>query len=127
MSRYLTKSRFKLALECPTKLYYTRKKEYPDNKQDDSFLQTLAEGGFQVGELAKCYFPGGHDITSLDYKKSLAETNKLLQQENVIIYEPAIRFQNLFIRVDVLVKTGNLVKLIEVKAKSYSEDEDGDF
>lgn len=28
--RYLTKSRFKLAEECPTKLYYTRKKEYPD-------------------------------------------------------------------------------------------------
>lgn len=27
-SRYLTKSRFSLALECPTKLFYTGKKEY---------------------------------------------------------------------------------------------------
>ena len=32
--RYLTKSRFKLALECPTKLFYTGKIEiYPDAKQ----------------------------------------------------------------------------------------------
>ena len=26
--RYLTKSKFKLATECPTKLYYAGKKEY---------------------------------------------------------------------------------------------------
>jgi hypothetical protein len=125
--RYLTKSRFKLALECPTKLYYTRKKEYPDSKQDDSFLEALAEGGFQVGELAKCYFPGGHDIKDLDYKKSLKQTNELLKQENVIIFEAAIKYQNLFIRVDILQKEGNLVRLIEVKAKSYSEEDDSDF
>lgn len=55
--RFLIKSRFKLALECPTKLFYTSKKEYPDNKQDDSFLQALIEGGFQVGELVKCNLP----------------------------------------------------------------------
>jgi len=30
--RYLTKSRFKLALECETKLLYTGKPEYPDKK-----------------------------------------------------------------------------------------------
>ena len=64
--RYLTKSRFKLGMECPTKLFYTKKKEYLDSKMDDSFLAALAEGGFQVGELAKLYHPGGHDITTLD-------------------------------------------------------------
>ena len=47
--RYLTKSRFKLAVECPTKLFYTGKpKIYRDTKQEDSFLQMLAEGGYQV-------------------------------------------------------------------------------
>ena len=51
--RYLTKSRFKLAIECPTKLYYTGKKEYANNILDNPFLEALAEGGFQVGELAK--------------------------------------------------------------------------
>jgi len=49
--RVLTKSRFKLALECPNKLYYTRKKEYANTKKDDPFLAALADGGFQVEEL----------------------------------------------------------------------------
>lgn len=124
--RYLTKSRFKLGQECPTKLFYTKKKEYLDSKMDDSFLAALAEGGFQVGELAKCYYPGGHDITTLDYEEAERQTNKLLEQDKVIIYEPAIRFQNLFIRIDVLIKNGNHFELIEVKAKSFdTEDEDG--
>ena len=124
---YLTKSRFKLALECPTKLYYTKKKLYPDSKSDDTFLMALAEGGFQVGELAKCYFPGGTDITTLGYNESLEQTNELLQQENVVIYEAAIRYENLFIRVDVLKKQGNTIELIEVKAKSSDGTNYTDF
>lgn len=117
--RYLTKSRFKLALECPTKLFYTGKPEYADQKIDDSFLLALAEGGFQVGELAKQYFPGGHDIKTLDYEEALTLTNDLLKQDKTTIYEAAIKWGNLFIRVDILVKRGNSLDLIEVKTKSY--------
>ena len=40
--RYLTKSRFKLALECPTKLFYSGKPQlYPDRREGDEFLQSL--------------------------------------------------------------------------------------
>ena len=49
--RTLTKSRFKLALECPTKVFYSLDPRYVNAKQDDEFLQALADGGFQVGEL----------------------------------------------------------------------------
>jgi hypothetical protein len=31
--KLLTKSRFKLGLECPNKLYYTSKKEYANQKK----------------------------------------------------------------------------------------------
>lgn len=116
--RYLTKSRFKSGLECSTKLFYTKKDQYPDNKLNDQFLATLAKGGFQVGELAKCYFPGGINIEELDYETSLSKTNALLQQENVIIYEAAFLYKTLFIRADVLVKKGKTIFLYEVKAKS---------
>ena len=125
--RYLTKSRFKLATECPTKLFYTGKKEYTNKMLDDPFLAALADGGHQVGELAKCYYPGGHDITSLDYDEAERQTLALLEQNEVVIFEPAIRYKNLFIRIDVLVKKGNHFELIEVKAKSYSTEKDGDF
>lgn len=49
-----TKSRFKLALDCPPKLYYgSNKTLYADENSEDTFLMALAEGGYQVGELAK--------------------------------------------------------------------------
>ncbi len=123
--KLLSKSRFKIACECPTKLYFTNKKEFGNNKTDDTFLRSLAEGGFQVGELAKLYFSGGHEIETLDYDQSVEETEILLKNENVIIYEAAFRFESLFVRVDILKKTGNRIELIEVKAKSVDPEEMG--
>ena len=118
--RYLTKSRFKLALDCPTKLYYTRKQAYENKSDSDSFLEALAQGGFQVEELARMDYPEGYAILGEDYNYRLLadKTAELLKQENVTIFEPAFLVNGLFIRVDILVKTGDNVKLIEVKAKS---------
>jgi hypothetical protein len=118
--RYLTKTRFKLAVECPTKLFYTGKPDiYADTKQEDDFLKALAEGGFQVGELAKLMYPGGHEIKSLNHEEALQETRQLLSHGDVTIFEAAVQHGNLFVRVDILRKTGNRVELIEVKAKSF--------
>jgi Domain of unknown function(DUF2779) len=119
--RYLTKSRFKLAAECPTKLYYTGKnKIYRNFKQEDSFLAMLADGGYQVGELAKLYYPSGIEVESPNHAEAEALTAELLQRDKVVLFEPAIRFGDLFARVDILVKDGNDFQLIEVKAKSYN-------
>ncbi len=90
-------------------------------------MAALAEGGFQLGELAKCYFPGGTDITALDYEEALRQTNELLSQEIAIIYEAAIKYENLFIRDDVLLKIGNKLYLHEVKAKSCDFDDETGF
>lgn len=119
MPRYLTKSRFKIAMECPTKLYYSDKsKIYSNSKIDDPFLEALAKGGFQVGELAKCYWPNGIEVDSLNYEEAESITAKLLKQENVVIFEAALRYKNLFVRVDIIEKIGNTINLIEVKSKS---------
>lgn len=119
----LTKSRFKIGSECPTKLYYNDRKEYGNKKNHDEFLRALAEGGFQVGELAKLYYPGGTEIDTLDYEESMAQTHELLKMENAIIYEAALGYENLFVRVDILVKKGSEIELIEVKAKSFDSTE----
>ena len=55
----LTKSRFKTALECPNKLFFTSNKNYANNKSDDPFMKALAKGGFQVEELARIHYPNG--------------------------------------------------------------------
>ena len=44
-ARYLTKSRFKLAVECPAKLNYTGRSEFVDISESDEMLRGLAEGG----------------------------------------------------------------------------------
>jgi hypothetical protein len=128
--RYLTKSRFKLALECPIKLFYTRKvKEYANQKTVDTFLQSLAKGGFQVEELARLHYPNGILIEGNDWNYDLLaeETKNLVSQENVTIYEAAFRFENLFIRTDIFVKKGNKVQLIEVKSRTFNSGDDDTF
>ena len=120
---YFTKSRFKLALECPTKLYYgSNKTEYANQKVEDLFLMALAEGGYQVGELAKylfCEDPVADDITvdTLDYQKSLDLTAEKERKEGkVVVAEAAFKYDNFFVRTDIIVEEGNIIKIYEVKA-----------
>ncbi|MCF8274961.1 MAG: DUF2779 domain-containing protein [Flavobacteriaceae bacterium] len=127
--RVLSKSRYKLGLECPNKLFYTSKKEYANQKQEDPFLQALASGGFQVEELARLHYPDGNLIEDknsddrYDYEEKVNQTSKLLEHDNVVIFEAAFMFKNLFIRVDILEKKGDQINLIEVKAKSFRKDD----
>lgn len=121
-----TKSVFKIALSCPTKLYYARHPEWYANSNDENdFLAALAEGGFQVGELAKIYTHVDvdlHDVT--DYHEALTKTEELLARDEVVIAEAAFGYDNLFIRADIVRKEGNRIDLIEVKAKSFNPETD---
>lgn len=118
---YLTKSLFKLSLECPTKVFYKNNEGYHDNKLDDPFLESLAEGGFQVGEMAKLRFPGGIDLSENNAEYALKKTQELIEKfDRVIIYEAGFRFENLYIKCDVVVKEGDVIRLYEVKSKSYN-------
>ena len=125
--KLFTKSAFKIALECPRKLYYYRNPEiYANADMEDEFLLALAEGGFQVGELAKIYcgVPPENDIKEKDYEGSLTRTQELMQQPKVNIAEAAFRYGNLFVRVDILKRDGHVIDLIEVKAKSWHPEKD---
>lgn len=129
---YLTKSRFKMALECPTKLYYSMKggKEFYDKNEDNEFLQALADGGQQVGELAKFKYhddPLGEQITveTLDNDAAVIETEiKLSKPGRVVIAEAALRKDQFFIRVDILIRDelARSIELIEVKSKRVTTE-----
>jgi hypothetical protein len=117
----LSKSRFKIALECPRKLVYVNDEHnrYVNTKNSDDLLKSLAEGGHQVGALAKLMYPGGIEITAKSIDDQIRETEQLLEQEEITLFEPTFRHGNLVVRVDVLVKRGADIKLIEVKAKGF--------
>lgn len=121
--RYFSKTRFKLGYECQTKLYYSdHRDEYADVSLADPFLEGLAEGGFQVGALARwrlCRNPAGDLIKPLGHADALAETARRLKAQEATIAEAAFAYESLFIRVDVLVKKGDTLKLYEVKSKSW--------
>lgn len=130
---FLTKSLFKLSLECPTKLYYVKNRQdkFFDASQDNDFLQSLAEGGQQIGELAKFKYhddPVGQQITvdTLEQAKAIEQTQSILAKAGrVVIAEAALRHENFFVRVDVLIKdeTSRMIDLIEVKSKSVTDDD----
>jgi len=145
--RPLTKSRFKLALTCPTQLYYGNRTSeslapddrYVDRNQHNDFLKSLADGGYQVGELARFKYhsdPVGAAIAvgTLDYEAALQETDRRLAgppnltgggASKTVIAEAALASGNLFVRADIVVKDpGNrTLHLIEVKSKSVDADE----
>jgi len=126
--RLLTKSRFKVGWECPAKLFYCgRKAEYYNKQLDDDFLQGLAEGGYQVGELARwmlCNDPANDIISTRDGDAALRETARRLQQPDVSVAEAAFRHENLFVRADIVVKKGKFLSLYEVKSKSWDPETD---
>lgn len=123
--RYLTKSRFKVALSCPTKLFYSGKADYANTMVDNDFMAMLADGGFQVGELAKILHPGGHEIASKNNAEALVETSEWMQRDNVVLFEPAFAVDGCLVRVDILIKRGHNIEVVEVKAKSFDSTEPG--
>ena len=119
--KYLTKTLFKKGIECPLKLT----NDYDSISEKNEFLDALADGGFQAEELSRLHYSPGVLVEDRDYANSLEKTKSLLNNTNSIIYEAAFLHDNLFIRTDILVKEANVIKVIEVKAKSFdstSED-----
>ena len=127
MANYLTKSKFKLAVECPAKLYYSNHPEYVNNLVEDPFLKALAENGREVGVLARTYYPQGILVSETDADKAIKQTKDLLNQDSVVIFEGALAYGNLLVRCDIIEKTGTKVKLIEVKAAGIRKSNSAPF
>lgn len=82
----------------------------------------LADGGYMVGYLAQLLYPTGIEVSgSLD--EVIEVTQKHLTVDNIILFEPAIRSGNMIVRIDILIKQGRELKIIEVKSKSFNSEE----
>ena len=124
MSRNITlsKSDFQLASTCSKKLVY-KKQEYPTSNDANEYMEMLAKGGFVVGMMAKLKYPTGFEVLG-NTKEAIERTNEYLKQKNCILFEAAFQSGEKLVRVDILEKKGNLVNLIEVKAKSHDTEDD---
>lgn len=120
--KYLSKSDFQLASICPKKLVY-KKAYYPTSNDTNEYMEMLAQGGYIVGKMATMLFAEGIEIEG-NTKDCIERTDVLMQQDNVVLFEPAILSGQKLIRIDILVKKGKDLHLIEVKAKSHNTDEE---
>lgn len=119
----LSKSDYALAQSCDTKLYF-RENRFPDNKGSSPYLQLLANGGFMVDALARAQRPGGILLEPRwDPLQDFAKTRELLERDSVTIFQATLFAGRRLARVDIIEKTGNTVRLIEVKAKSFDSEE----
>jgi hypothetical protein len=118
VSDYLSKTDFKVAQTCATKLYY-RKLGYPSNCDDDEYLQFLADGGYMVEAIAKLLYAEGIEVGfDKGPEESAAETMRLLQAHDPItLFEATLIFGQKLVRVDILRKQGDAFELIEVKSR----------
>lgn len=115
----LSKSDYRVASSCPSKLYF-KKKGYPSLFADNPYLHFLADGGYMVEKMAKLLYPDGIEMESWDNPpQAHAEAVDLINEcESVTMFEPTILDENRLVRVDILNKKGNVLELIEVKSAS---------
>jgi hypothetical protein len=129
MNKYslaISKTDYKVARACPAKLYY-RMNKYPSTKDGDEYMELLAEGGYMIGAIASLLFEDALLVDEPDHDKSVAMTREYFKQDNIILLEAAFESNGKFARPDILIKQGNALTLIEVKAKSFDSTEENPF
>ena len=68
--KLFSKSAFKQALFCPASLYYYYDRDrYANQNNEDDFLQALADGGNQAGDLARVFYDvrPDADLSSMEH------------------------------------------------------------
>ncbi|MGI9077181.1 MAG: DUF2779 domain-containing protein [Gemmatimonadaceae bacterium] len=117
--RLLSKSDYTLARTCEAKLFF-RENGYPDARDDDPYMRMLAQGGYMVEALAKAQRPNGAQLEyHPDPERAFEETRRQLEKDQVTLFQATLLWNRRLARVDILEKSGDTLRLIEVKSKSF--------
>jgi hypothetical protein len=113
---YLSKSLFIKGLQCHKSLYLH--KYHPELKDETTEMQEATfQSGRAVGIYAQKLFPNGVEITydDLSLSDQLDRTAKELERGTETIYEPAFKYDDIFVKVDILHKGEQGWEIYEVK------------
>ncbi len=119
----ITKSQFKLGLDCIQKLRHARN-GLPQASQENEMLRLLSEGGAAIEALVHANEPGavigGFGQSALDESrqaiaKAFSDANN---DESTSLYEVTIAHGGFLARLDLLRITSGSIELVEIKAKS---------
>ena len=121
---YLSKSRIISAWQCPKKLHL--EKHRPDLGQISDRTESLFVTGHEVGAVAQAHYGTGESV-EIPFNRNInlmvRETRELLDGgADFPIFEATFRYENVLVRVDVLLPDGDGWHAIEVKASTSVKD-----
>ncbi|MDO9537462.1 MAG: DUF2779 domain-containing protein [Thermoplasmata archaeon] len=118
----LSKSKYLAGLQCPLLLFH--KAHSPELfPGPDAFTQFRFDQGTAAGKLATGQYVGV-TIPAFPIENSVELTEKAIDQGEKYIFEAAFNFQEIHVKVDILVNHGNgHVDIIEVKSSTKVKDE----
>lgn len=116
--RNISKSRFCSGLQCLRRLWWEVHEPDATELQPDGDLQAVFDRGHRVGELARCYFPGGALIAFEPWhiRERVEATASAIASGAPAVFEASFAAGGVFAAVDVLERLARGWALIEVKS-----------
>ncbi|MBS0655197.1 MAG: hypothetical protein JSR46_05430, partial [Verrucomicrobia bacterium] len=118
----LDKSHYVLGSRCAKALYLDHYSPTLRSEPTSQDRKTRAAGKI-VGEAARTQFPNGLLIESFNNEEALRKTQQAMDEGALTLFEGAFRYNNVFIRVDILSRSSVDVAwdFYEVKATTYKD------
>jgi len=124
MSYHLSAFDFQIAQNCAAKLYY-KKLRYPSVMDENEEWPFMAEDGQMIDCLAKLLYPTGVQINRrIGRQAAIEETQKALQAENVVLFGAKFATDHKRCTVDILIKRGHQIELIDARDQPYDSAKD---
>lgn len=120
----LSKSAFIRGLQCHKSLYFKKHNPELEDTVSES-QQAIFDKGTNVGVLAQELFADGADLGVYipnNFSKVFTETNRLIKNYNINIYEAGFKYDNLLCFMDILEKRDGKSYAYEVKGSTSVKD-----
>ena len=119
----LNKTSFLKGIQCSKSLYLSKNQpafEIPPEPD----LEAKFQVGREVGALAQQLFPDGAEVpfSGLSINEQIDKTRELIESGAKVIYEASFSFDGIFIKADILVRTGTTWEINEVKMSTTVKD-----
>lgn len=119
----LSKTAIIKGIQCPKSLYLSNVpptfEKSPDPDREAKFLM-----GREVGAFAQQLFPGGTEVpfSGLSVTEQISKTRELIDAGAEVLYEASFAFDGIFVKADILVRTGTTWEINEVKMSTKVKD-----
>ena len=117
---YLSKSKYCKAIQCEKILWLEK---YKPEEKEDILNDSVLDNGTDIGILAQQLF-GEHKVVEFneDLSKMIDDTNNYLKEDNIVLCEASLSYNNNFCSVDILKKNKNIFEIYEVKSSTHVSD-----